>query len=92
MREILWNNARFDWNSNPYFWDNAVLEMGKAKDKRWKHDKDKKKRKQIIKLVMWRRGIKVYDEAKEIKKLELYIDDIKLIAEEIKKNVQIIHG
>ena len=41
---------------------------------------------------MWRKGIKVYDESKEVKNIKLYADDIKLIAEEIKRNVQIIHG
>ena len=35
--------------------------------------------------------IKVYDEKKEIQNIELHIDDIKLIAEELKKNVQIIY-
>ena len=41
---------------------------------------------------MWYKGIEVYDEKKEIENIELHINDIKLMAEEIKKNVQIIHG
>ena len=40
---------------------------------------------------MERKGIKIYDETKEIKNIEIYLDDIKIIAEEIKRNVQIIH-
>jgi hypothetical protein len=61
--------------------------------KNWKkRDKDKKKRREVIRLLMWRKGIKVYDEKKEVENIELHIDDIKLMAEELKKNVQIIHG
>ena len=91
MAELLWDNATFIWNSNPHTWDYVVEQIKGGKNK-WKKDKDKKKRKEVIKLVMWRKGIKVYDEAKEVENIELYIDDIELIAEEIKRNVQIIHG
>ena len=87
----LWNNANFNWDGNPHTWDYIVSQFGKSKSSRWKDDKDKKKRKEVIKLVMWRKGIKIYDEAKEVENIELYIDDIKLIAEEIKRNVQIIY-
>jgi hypothetical protein len=91
MAELLWDNATFIWDSSLHTWDYVVQQIEGGKSK-WKGDKDKRKRKEVIKLVMWRKGIKVYDEAKEIENIELYIDDIKLIAEEIKKNVQIIHG
>jgi hypothetical protein len=92
--KIKWNKAEFKWESNPHTWDYVVEQIkgGANKRNKWKKDKDKKKRKEVIKLVMWRKGIKVYDEAKEIENIELYIDDIELIAEEIKRNVQIIHG
>ena len=36
------------------------------------------------------KGWNKYD--KDIQNIEIYLDDIKLIAEEIKRNVQIIHG
>ena len=94
--KIKWNKAEFKWENNPHLW-NLVEEVlseikgGASRKKKWKKDQDKKKRKEVIRLVMWRRVIKVYDEAKEIENIELYIDDIEIIAEEIKRNVQIIY-
>ena len=86
-----WDNADITWDHNePHLWDFArreIIEGGHD----WSKDKGGEKRKKLIKLVMWRKGIKVYDESKEVKNIKLYADDIKLIAEEIKRNVQIIH-
>jgi len=94
---IKWNNADFKWNDNPHLWNYVEEVIAEIEDvgtggRKWKRDKDKKKRKEVIRLLMWRKGIKVYDEQKEIENIELYIDDIKLISEELKRNVQIIHG
>jgi len=92
---IKWNSANVNWNNNPFLWSDvqeiiAEIESG---GRSWEEvDKDKKKRKRIIRLVMERKGVKVYDERKEVKNIKVHLDDIKLIAEEIKKNVQIIHG
>jgi len=91
---IKWNEANFYWDSNIHYWSTVinVIEHGGGRSKWKRHDKDKKKRREVIRLLMWRKGIKVYDEEKEIENIELHIEDIKLIAEELKKNVQIIHG
>ncbi len=92
---IEWNKANIQWNDNPFLWNDiqeiiAEIESGGSS---WEDvDKDKKKRKRLIRLIMERKGIKVYDERKEIKNIKVHLDDIKLVAEEIKKNVQIIHG
>jgi len=95
INEITWDMADIEWNDNPYLWNlvQEVIAEVEAGGKNWrKRDKDKKKRKQVIRLLMWYKGIEVYDEKKEIENIALHIDDIKLMAEEIKKNVQIIHG
>lgn len=95
INEITWDMADIEWNDNPYLWSlvQEVIAEVEAGGKNWrKRDKDKKKRKQVIRLLMWYKGIEVYDEKKEIENIELHINDIKLMAEEIKKNVQIIHG
>jgi sirohydrochlorin ferrochelatase len=96
MAAIDWNKANFLWNDNPHLWNRVVDEVIDeivSGGKNWKkRDKDKKKRREVIRLLMWRKGIKVYDEKKEVENIELHIDDIKLMAEELKKNVQIIHG
>ena len=91
---IKWNEANFYWDSNIHYWSTVinVIEHKGGRNKWKKYDKDKTKRREVIRLLMWRKGIKVYDEEKEIENIELHIEDIKLIAEELKKNVQIIHG
>ena len=92
---IKWNQADIKWNNNSHLWNlvQEVIAEVAAGGKNWrKRDKDKKKRKEVIRLLMWYKGIEVYDEKKEIENIELHINDIKLMAEEIKKNVQIIHG
>ena len=94
MPTIEWNNANFNWDLSGHYWKLVeVIEEIVSGGKNWKErDKDKKKRRKVIRLLMWRKGVKVYDEEKEIENIELHIDDIKIMAEEIKKNVQIIHG
>tara|TARA_R110000744_G_scaffold115068_2_gene215272 strand:+ start:463 stop:777 length:315 start_codon:yes stop_codon:yes gene_type:complete len=87
---ITWDTADFFWNSSVHLW-NFVAKAIEGGGNWEEHDKDKKKRREVIRLLMWRKGIKVYDEKKEIQNIELHIDDIKLIAEELKKNVQIIY-
>ena len=92
---IKWNEANIKWNDNPHLWNlvQEIIAEVEAGGKNWKkRDKDKEKRKKVIRLLMWYKGIEVYDEKKEIENIELHINDIKLMAEEIKKNVQIIHG
>ena len=94
IKVFTWANADFKWNNNPHLWNlvQEVIEEVEAGGKNWrKRDKDKKKRKEVILLVMWRKGVQVYDEKKEIENIDLHIDDIKLIAEELKKDVQIIY-
>jgi hypothetical protein len=102
MAKITWNEADFKWNNNDYLWhlveivDDVIEDIiygGKSKKRR--EDEKKKweeKQKKVIRLVMYRKNIKIYDEKKEIKKIDTHIEDIKLIAEELKKHVQIIHG
>ena len=94
MAIIEWNNADFNWDFSDHYWNLVeVIDEIVSGGKNWKkRDKDKKKRRKVIRLLMWRKGVKVYDEEKEIENIELHIDDIKIMAEEIKKNVQIIHG
>ena len=92
---IKWNEADIKWNDNSHLWNlvQEIIAEVEAGGKNWKkRDKDKEKRKKVIRLLMWYKGIEVYDEKKEIENIELHINDIKLMAEEIKKNVQIIHG
>ena len=97
MANIQWNNANFLWNDNSHLW-NLVEEVlvdiqsgGKSSRNRAEQKKWEEKKKKVIRLVMYRKNIKVYDEKKEVKNIEHHIEDIKLIAEELKRNVQIIY-
>jgi len=107
ITKVKWEDADFDWTVAPtnqtdprYTWDlvqiieEVIEDVEKGGRSRYHEEKAKwdKKKKKVIKLVMYRKNIKVYDEKKEVKNIKHHIKDIKLIAEELKKNVQIIHG
>jgi len=99
---ITWDKANFKWEDNPHLWNLAEIEEviediinGGGSSSRRRAEEQKKfeeKQKKVIRLVMYRKNIKIYDEKKEIKRIESHIEDIKLISEELKKHVQIIHG
>tara|TARA_R110000787_G_scaffold51374_1_gene121755 strand:+ start:1580 stop:1861 length:282 start_codon:yes stop_codon:yes gene_type:complete len=93
MAKITWDTADFKWDLNPHLWD-LVEELasgsGDAVPKRLQ-DLPKDKKKKFIRLIMEYKGIKIYDEKKEVKNIKAYANDVNLIAEEIKRHVQIIH-
>ncbi len=96
--KIKWDKADFKWDKNPHKWDLAeIIEelvsdgtSGDAVPKKLQELPEEKKKK-FIRLIMEYKGIKVFDEKKEVKNIKAYAKDVKLIAEEIKRNVQIIH-
>ena len=50
---------------------------------------DKKKKKRLIRLVMKRNNIKVYDEAKEVKNIEAHVEDIEMIVTEVRAKLKL---
>tara|TARA_B100001094_G_C18136111_1_gene775172 strand:- start:1165 stop:1446 length:282 start_codon:yes stop_codon:yes gene_type:complete len=93
MANITWDTANFLWDLNPHLW-NLVEELvsgGGDSVPRKLEELPKEKKKKFIRLIMEFKGIKVYDEKKEVKNIKAYAKDVKIIAEEIKRNVQIIH-
>jgi len=99
--KITWDQANFKWEDNPHLWhlveivDEVIADISGGKSAKRRAEEKKKwqeKQKKVIRLVMYRKNIKIYDEKKEIKRIESHIEDIKLISEELKKHVQIIHG
>jgi len=90
---INWEQANFKWNDNSYIW-NLLLEVssggGDAVKQKLGELKEVDKKK-FIRLIMRRRGIKMYNERKEVKNIKAYVKDVEMIAEEIKANVQIIY-
>jgi len=97
--KITWDKADFKWNDNPHKWDlveiieEIVSDIGPGPGGIPKklEELPKEKKKRFIRLIMEYKGKKVYDEKKEIKNIKAYATDVKLIAEEIKRNVQIIY-
>ena len=94
--KIKWDKADFKWNDNPHKWNLVEIIEEVTSDG---HDAiptkleqltDEKKKK-FIRLILEYKGVKVYDEKKEVKNIKAYADDVKIISEEIKRNVQIIH-
>ena len=83
------------WDNNSYIWS-LILDIietsssGDAVKKRLQQlpIQDKK---QFIRLIMRRRGVKIYNERKEVKNIKAYVKDVEIIAEEIKTNVQVIY-
>ena len=42
------------------------------------------KKKRLIRLVMRRKGIKMYDESKEVQNIEAHVDEVEMVVEEVK--------
>ena len=94
MAFIDWDKADFKWNELDQFWNlvQEILSKSTGGVDPLKLEKlDKKKKKKLIRLIMHIKGEKIYDEEKEVKNISHRIKDITLIAEELKRNVQIIY-
>ena len=97
--KLKWSNAAILWNSNSYLWDDVreiLKELGSAKghpERLPEHLEklDDKKKKKLIRLIMYLNDVEVYDEKKEVSNIKVYVEDVKLMIEEVKRNVQIIH-
>jgi len=79
-----WDNANFIWSQNPYTWDDVALvkEVVSAGSSYQEVFKDKKKKEKFIKLICKVEGTE-YKETKKIKKRQIRITDISLVAKEV---------
>ena len=96
--KIKWEDADFKWELAPtesdadrYTWDDVTLleeiaDSGKATGDAIKELPEEKKKK-LIRLVMRRRGIKMYDESKEVKNIEAHVESIELMVEEVRATI-----
>ena len=94
--KIKWNEANFKWNDNPHLWNlveiiEELISTGTGDIPEKLDTFSDKKKKKFIRLIMQYKGVEIYDEKKEVKNIKAYAKDVELIAEEIKRNVQIIH-
>ena len=88
--KIKWNEANFKWDDNPHLW-NLVIEIIEAVDQgvgggitEVVTALEPEKKKRLIRLVMRRKGIKMYDESKEVQNIEAHVDEVEIIVEEVK--------
>ncbi len=93
-----WEESNFAWETasgDGFTWDDFVLiqeiaeiieSQGDSGD--WKKglsDLPDEKKKRLVRLIMRRKGIKLYDESKEVKEISTKVDDVKLIISEVNK-------
>ena len=98
--KIKWEEANFKWEKSPtsgdvvrYTWDDVrVIEdlievssgaAGLGTETALEALPEEKK-KRVIKLVMRRRGVKMYDESKEVKNITAHVESVEMIIKEVK--------
>ena len=99
--KIKWEDATFKWESasgDRFTWDDCVLIQEVAAaieaahgDSEYAIEKlsdDKKKK--LVRLIMRRKGIKLYDESKEVTDITAKVKDIKVIIKEVKAKVELV--
>tara|TARA_R100001015_G_C4480231_1_gene60965 strand:- start:195 stop:518 length:324 start_codon:yes stop_codon:yes gene_type:complete len=93
VTKIKWNEADILWNSNPFTWDEVQLiqEIAEELDgdgivskSRVLQELPDEKKEKLIRLIMRRKGIKVYDKAKKVKDVEIKVEDVELLIKEVK--------
>lgn len=104
---VTWNEAKFNWDANPYTWDDIRFIILLVQGGGGIHQaantihKDKEKRKQFIRIMCKVKGINVYDEEKLVNSdVKITATDINLVIEQLlgmdltinNINVQTIHG
>ena len=50
------------------------------------------KKKKLVRLIMKRNGVKVYDEYKEVKNIQTKVKDVAILIKEVKAKVELING
>ena len=95
---IKWEEAKFNWEDatgSGYTWEDVALieELFTGDSGDWvtglsELPEDKKKK--LVRLVMRRRGIKLYDEYKEVSDITAKVEDIKIIIKEVKAKVELV--
>ena len=101
--KIKWEDATFKWESasgDGFTWDDCVLIQEVAAAIQAAHGdselaletlpEDKKKK--LVRLIMKRNGVKIYDEYKEVKNIQTKVKDVAILIKEVKAKVELING
>ena len=101
---IKWEDATFKWESasgDGFTWDDCVLiqEVADAVEAAEVAQGDsglaleklpEEKKKKLVRLIMKRKGVKVYDQSKEVKNIRSKVKDVKIIINEVKAKVELV--
>ena len=95
---IKWEDANFNWEDatgSGYTWEEVALidELFTGDSGDWLtglSDVPVDKKKKLVRLIMRRRGIKLYDESKEVANITARVEDIKVIIKEVKAKVELV--
>jgi len=96
--KIKWEDAKFHWDKatgDGYKWDDVVLiqEIAQGDSGDWQtglSELPEDKKKKLVRLIMRRKGIKIYDEYKEVSNITARVEDIKVIIKEVKARVELV--
>ena len=93
--EYQWETATFNWDiasGDGYKWDDVVLitEIWTGDTYKAVEALPEKKKKKLVRLIMRRKGIKLYDEYKEVSDITTRVKDIKMIIKEVKAKVELV--
>ena len=93
--EYKWEAATFKWDEaegDGYTWDDVVLikEVWTGDTYKAIEALPEVKKKKLVRLIMRRKGIKMYDEYKEVSNITAIVGDIKVIIKEVKAKVEMV--
>ena len=93
--EYKWEAATFKWDEasgDGYNWDDVILikEIWTGDTSRAIEALPVEKKKKLVRLVMRRKGIKLYDEYKEVSDITARVKDIQVIINEVKAKVELV--
>ena len=95
---IQWEDANFNWEDatgSGYTWEEVALidELFTGDSGDWLtglSDIPVDKKKKLVRLIMRRKGIKLYDEYKEVTNITARVEDIKMIVKEVKARIELV--
>ena len=90
-----WETANVHYNrasGDGFTWEDVVLikEVWNGDTTKAVEALPEVKKRKLVRLIMRRKGIKLYDEYKEVSKLSARVQDIKLIIKEVKAKVELV--
>jgi|TARA_R100001443_G_scaffold116416_1_gene136788 hypothetical protein len=96
--KIKWEEADFKWekapaSGTPYLWNEVLLieeiiSENTSGIEKAVEELEPEKKKRLVHLILKRKGIKIYDKAKEVKDVKIDIKDVELIIKEVRAQIE----